>query len=423
MLIINIFFFIILAILLVDFKKGVLMYAPMKLFFNINVRFGTFTFDFLVSLIIFLLFFKDWKKYKKTDFPLKKAFLIYGIVYIITCIIPNFVPNYIPRIILMVLLFSYVYYYCLDSLNNIKFAIVCYAIFAIVMCGNGLLTPAFGINPLDDFLQSVSDEDNSLFMDNELVRMGQVRYRSFIPHAISYGVACCAILYLLIWSFLQMRKFSTILIYSSLCFLLSGIIICGSRTPIIGLLPIGYLFFAKGHVTTRMKIMMGIVIMAFLLFKGDYILYSIKSLIDPRVAYESGGSTTELRMIQYAIALKFFLTSPIWGMGMDFDAFAEDSDIMGSESVWLPLMINNGIIGVLSYAIFYWYLLKVSVNSPGKVFLIIISTGWILMRTVTSLIGVTDALFLTIYFCIYRYYDLKYKSMLLKMGELQIKNG
>ena len=410
-MLIYLFFFMILAVLLFDFKKGVLMYAPMKLFFNINVRFGAFTFDFLVSLIIFLLFVKDWNKYKKTAFPLKKAFLIYGIGYAITCIIPDFAPNYIPRIILIVLLFSYVYYFCLDSITNIKFAIACYSLFAIVMCGNGLLTPLYGINPLDDFLQSVSDEDNSLFMDNEFVRMGQVRYRSFIPHAISYGVACCVILYLQIWSLLQIRNFSKVLAVGSLCLLLSGIIICGSRTPIIGLLPIGYLFFAKGKITTRMKIMMGILMVAFLLFKGDYILYSIKSLVDPRVAYESGGSSTEMRMIQYAIALKFFLSSPIWGMGMNFDPFELDSDIMGSESVWLPIMMKNGLIGVISYALVYYYLYKVSLRSPGKIFLMIFSLGWLLMRTATSLIGVTDAQFFTIYFCLYRYYELVERNL------------
>ncbi len=386
------------------------MYAPMKLFFNINVRFGAFTFDFLVSLIIFFLFIKDWKNYKKTVFPLKKAFLIYGIGYAITCVIPDFAPNYIPRIILMVLLFSYVYYFCLDSITNIKFAIVCYAVFSIVMCGNGLLTPLWGINPLDDFLQSVSDEDNSLFMDNEFVRMGQVRYRSFIPHAISYGVARCVILYSEIWVLLQIRNFSKILAVSSLCLLLSGIIICGSRTPIIGLLPIGYLFFAKGKITTRMKIMMGIAIIVFLFFKGDYILYSIKSLIDPRVAYDSGGSSTGLRMLQYAIALKFFLSSPIWGMGMNFDAFEVDHDIMGSESVWLPLLMNNGIIGTLSYAIIYLYMYKISYQNEGRIFLFIIVSGWLIMRTATSLIGVTDAQFFTIYFCIYRYYEFKKKQ-------------
>lgn len=405
-MLIYLFFFVILAVLLFDFKKGVLMYAPMKLFFNINVRFGAFTFDFLVSLIIFLLFVKDWNKYRKTAFPLKKAFLIYGIGYTITCCVPEFAPNYIPRIVLMVLLFSYVYYFCMDSIANIKFAIVCYAIFSVVMCGNGLLTPLLGINPLDDFLQSVSDEDNSLFMDNEFVRMGQVRYRSFIPHAISYGVACCVILYLQIWVLLQIRNFSKILAVSSLCLLLSGIIICGSRTPIIGLLPIGYLFFAKGKITTRMKIMMGIAIIVFLFFKGDYILYSIKSLIDPRVAYDSGGSSTGLRMLQYAIALKFFLSSPIWGMGMNFDAFEVDHDIMGSESVWIPLMINNGLIGIFSYGILYWYLFKMSKNSSGKVFLHIIIIGWFLMRTATSLIGVTDVQFFAVFFCIYRYYEI-----------------
>ena len=413
--VVYIIFAIILLILILDFKKGVILYAPLKLFFNINVRFGSFTFDFLMSLIILLLFIIDRKSYSEPKFPLKTAFVIYAIGYTATCLYPEFAPNFIPRIVLMVLAYSYIYYFCLDKFENIKFAITCYAVFAIVMCGNGLLTPLFGINPLDDYLQSISDKNNSMFIENYWVRMGQVRYRSFIPHAISYGVACCVIFYLLIWSLLQIRKHRLFLVSTAIVFLLSGIIICGSRTPILGLIPILYLLFAHKGITSKMKIALLFLGFIFLLFSGDYILYSINSLIDSKLAAEVGGSSTNTRLNQFAIAYKLLISQPFWGMGMNFDAYSYDSGILGAESVWFPLMMNNGLIGILSYAIIYFCIFRISFKSPGRSVLLVISTGWLIMRTATSLIGVTDVQFFTIYFCIYRYFELKKYKVLSKI--------
>ena len=77
------------------------------------------------------------------------------------------------------------------------FILICF--FIVLLCGNGLLGPLLSINPLDDYIQSVSNEELSFFSDNDLVRFGRERYRSFIPHAISYGVLCVTLLYLLVW--------------------------------------------------------------------------------------------------------------------------------------------------------------------------------------------------------------------------------
>lgn len=123
MSIVYFFFAILTLILLVDFKKGVLLYAPMKLFFNINVRFGSFTFDLAMSTLVLLLFLIKHKKLQNNTFPLAKYFWVYSIGYCLTCLYPDFVPNMIPRILVIVLAFSYVYFYCLQTKDDIKFAV------------------------------------------------------------------------------------------------------------------------------------------------------------------------------------------------------------------------------------------------------------------------------------------------------------
>lgn len=413
MTVVYVLFAILAFILFIDFKKGVLIYAPTKLFFNMNVRFGAFTFDLAFSALVLLLFLIKRKKLQDSQFPMSKYFLWYSVGYSLTCLYPDFEPSMIPRILVIVLAFSYVYFYCLQTKNDIKFAILSYAVFAVVMCINGLLESIMHINPLDEFSQSISDVDNSLFLDNEWVRMGQVRYRSFIPHAISYGVACCVIFYALIWHYLSVKENSSLrfIVLGAMALLLSGMIICGSRTPILGLLPLVYIFFDKKIVSAKIRWKLLLLIFVFLLIEGDYVWYSIDSILNSKVAEDAGGSSTDLRLTQYTLALGWMLEDPFFGKGMDFDAYGVNSSILGGESVWIPLMMNNGIVGVISYAYVFWGIYKVFSKSTGKVFLLVFSLGWLIMRTATSLIGVTDAQFFTCMFIIYRYYQVNKSSI------------
>lgn len=407
MTIIYFLFVLIVVILLYDLKKGVLLYAPWKLFFNLNVRVGPATFDLWTTIVILLIFLFRINEFDLKKFPLWKAFLIYGIGYSAGCIYPEFAPNFVPRIVISVLAFSVVYFFSLSSIKNIKWALLSFAIFAVVMCVNGLLAPLMNINPLDDFLQSVSDNDNSMFLDNTLIRMNQVRYRSFIPHPISYGVACAVILYLAIWSVnILDRSYYKLFNLVVIFLLLSGIVICGSRTPILGILPLGYWFVKHGKIKRSTTVFLFIITSVFIFLYGDYLLYSIESLFSSKVSSDAGGSSTDMRIRQYIIAWQVLQINPLWGMGMNFDAYAYNSDILGGESVWLPLMMNNGIIGVVVYAILFYNVIRISQKSEGKQYLLIVTIAWLIMRTATSLIGVTDAQFFCVYFCIYRYYEL-----------------
>ena len=238
---------ILVVLLLFRFKDTVLLYAPLKLFFNFNVRLGPVTFDFIITAIIVFLFFlkrRDFTSIRKT-FPFKRTFVIYGLIYTVTCLIPDFSPNAILQVVFFVLLYSYIYYCCIDHERRLRFAVMSYAVFAIIMCVNGLLQPLMGINPLDNLLQSMSDlkDSRTLFLDNEILRMGRARYRSFIPHAISYGVACVAIFYTLLFAFLHnfFTRKKKILVFAAMCLTLSGVIISASRSPILGLMPLLYL--------------------------------------------------------------------------------------------------------------------------------------------------------------------------------------
>ena len=274
--------------------------------------------------------------------------------------------NYIPRIVISVLCFSYVYYCCLQNRKDIYFAVYSYLFFIVLLCGNGLLGPLLGINPLDDYIQSISNEELSFFSDNDLVRFGRERYRSFIPHAISYGVLCVTLLYLLVWYLLKVAHSGKAWIIMGTCLLLSGVVICTSRTPILGLFPF-VIIFRDMKVSFRKIRPFLLILVCFLLLQGDYILYLLESVF------------TTL----------FY------------------NEFYGGESVWLPLLANQGMVGLTGYLFYNVCLYKMAQSSSGKNVLYALLLSWLIMRSATSLIGVTDATFLSVFFIIYKWYNIE----------------
>lgn len=127
----------------------------------------------------------------------------------------------------------------------------------------------------------------------------------FIPHAISYGVLCVTLLYLLVWYLLKVAHSGKAWIIMGTCLLLSGVVICTSRTPILRLFPF-VIIFRDMKVSFRKIRPFLLILVCFLLLQGDYILYLLESVFTSNVADDAGGSSTEMRMVQFSIALRFF---------------------------------------------------------------------------------------------------------------------
>lgn len=59
------------------------------------------------------------------------------------------------------------------------------------------------------------------------------------------------------------------------------------------------------------------------------------------MADDAGGSSTEMRMVQFSIALRFFLQSPLFGQWMEFNPTLFYNEFYGGESVWFALIAES----------------------------------------------------------------------------------
>lgn len=410
MTLLYILFFIWVLFILFDFKKAVLCYAPFKILFYYDVRLtAALPFDMAIILLIAFCFFVKRKEYSKLHFPFTKGYMVYAIIYSIGCIIPVFMINRIPSTVISILLYSYIYFQCLRNIRDVKLAAAVYMLFSLFLVGNGMLELFTHKCPVDDWIRSMPfiDKEHAWDTDFDELRFGLPRIKSFMPFSITYGVACAILLSLpfyLVFENFRKSLLMRLLVPMSLVFLLIGVITSASRSPILGIVVLlSYLFLEK-ELFKRYKTKILLLLLLIAVFIWPFIYDNIMSILNPKAADAIGGSSMDMRIGQYSIAFDYMMQSPLFGLGKE----TQITDILffGGESIWLPLMINNGILGVFGYIYLYYAIVK-NTKVSGSRYLHIVTASWLVMNTATSLMGLGDATYLTLYMLLYRYNYLK----------------
>ena len=410
MTLLYILFFIWVLFILFDFKKAVLCYAPFKILFYYDVRLtAALPFDMAIILLIAFCFFVKRKEYSKLHFPFTRGYMVYAIIYSIGCIIPVFMINRIPSTVISILLYSYIYFQCLRNIRDVKLAAAVYMLFSLFLVGNGILELFTQKCPVDDWIRSMPfiDKEHAWDTDFDELRFGLPRIKSFMPFSITYGVACAILLSLpfyLVFENFRKSLLMRLLVPMSLVFLLIGVITSASRSPILGIVVLlSYLFLDK-ELFKRYKTKILLLLLLIAVFMWPFIYDNIMSILNPKAADAIGGSSMDMRIVQYSIAFDYMMQSPLFGLGKE----TQITDVLffGGESIWLPLMINNGILGVFGYIYLYYAIVK-NTKVSGSRYLHIVTASWLVMNTATSLMGLGDATYLTLYMLLYRYNYLK----------------
>lgn len=423
-MLIYILFVLILISAFNDLKKTILIYAPLKLFFNSNVlliNFPRLSFDASVCITFFLIWLLTAKKYKNENFPLKWPFLIYGLAYGFSCFYPQYAFSQLPDVVFGILIYSFLFYKVIRSHEDIKLVVHAYILFAFILCGNGLLQYFANINPLDDLIKSWTAKGSGFFSDNDLSRMGlQGRVRSFIPHAITYGVACLSILFMIGYYVIVNRRFIKpyyLTIISSLL-LFSGVFLCGSRTPILGFIPFVFLYkYFFQYIRKSFFLFILLFIITYYVFY-DYISYTFLSIFDENIASEAGGSNLDMRIGQLTLSWWMFLKAPYFGNGAFYDMLEEGGvEMFGAESVWFPIMAKKGLLGLISYIILYIGSINMVNRLHYRMLSFVFIISWLIMRTATSFVGLDDSMLFIFLILFYKY------EMIGKQSNFSIKRS
>lgn len=212
-----------------------------------------------------------------------------------------------------------------------------------IMSVFGLFEALTGANPFIGYLSS-----HGLKLPEqrgEYIRFGLYRAQGFTIWCSVFGTACGLGLTYLLHLYFNGRFKGTAIHYALLSLLLIGVVACATRT-IIAMTAIA-LVSILGYLYSNIKKFMPLICVAIVLFVfAQDVMYE---LIDSFINHEdAGGSSVEMRAVQYAAAYSFFEDSPIWGNGLGYVEVAKEKSmwLLGAESIIFKLLIDRGTIGI-----------------------------------------------------------------------------
>lgn len=369
---------------LIDYKKAVILVA---IIIQTQPHLGTGIsglriFPLLVVYLAFLFFVKEREKrqflqQKSYPLPLVLSSLIFSFCMLFTEYYTQngnyalVIVNCITFFILPYLLFK-----CLDDekmlVYLLKISFVFYTLAIIVAISDQLLHH----NYFYDMMESLFTFD-SYSVDSDEMRYGIKRSSSIFAQGGHAGLFC---MYTFLVFFYNKYYFNStykkkMTNFMILCLPLVAFL-SGSRAIYLGLMFV----FLSLPVRQFFKRKSTYVIFVLLIVGGLCSLSYFSDIIDSMVnSDKGGGSTAEMREWQWDICMRYFVQSPWWGNGRMYiwNVVKPDNPLLlGAESIWFSLTVDNGIIGCANYIV-----------------LIIVSAITMMVRTTKSLFFMPFAYF------------------------------
>ncbi len=351
-IIITIVFFL---LILYRYKEGIVISSmTLQLLSYIGTGIPGVKIFFLISILALCLY--PFKKDELSIDPypkwIKWSSFFFLLSFSITLLFSNYmhwqtvVVNYICYFI-----FPFIFWKCLDSEYQIGLAMKWLVSVMIVSTIFGFIESVFRNNIIFNLIQNTIIVEDFSF-DDTRVRYGLKRANSIFSYFSTYGIACFVsliIFYSKKYFCQDDNKMLSILIL--LCAF--GAFSTGSRAIFLGLfLACFLLFFQKHFFNSQLgrKVLFGSILLSPVLYSIGYQV--MDSMINSETSKYAQGSTSDLREYQWQLCLPYFLESPIWGNGRMYIwdvVSAENSGLLGAESIWFSIFVDYGIIGAIAF--------------------------------------------------------------------------
>lgn len=401
---------------------AILTYVPCSILFQnyICLRLAppALSLQFVLDLI-FVIYFLIYRRVKYVNFPFYHIYIFLFLILLLGVIVsPLSLSQVLFHAIKIIISYSVlvVFYFELRKKRDLQYSTIVIGITFLLLCLYAFVEYIYQENFLHEYIYLTNDPEylkGKLYLTHE-VRYSSMRCSSLFPISISWGGFCCLIMSF--FSFLYVinrKKPSTIIYILFICVIAFCVLISGSRASMV------YFLIVFLALTTFLNKRIGLILSALslvVLFWGsdfaELIFKSMQSKSDIVM-----GSSIDLRLNQYDIAFKVLSDSPIFGFGIKGGTIAlkYNSDLLGSESIWLQQFISYGIIGVVFQFLLYYNVYKIITEGlewNKKVYSIFFLTGWIVFCTLTTSPGLSEPYFLSFVVLLIRYKKFKcYESI------------
>lgn len=314
----------------------------------------------------------------------------------------------------------FVFFKCLNTGKDVKLYVRTGAIVAVIITCLGLFESVFKDNPWLDFVYLNSQIDDTTrgrmwyippFIGEGLqMRMGMVRAYSTFGIHIAFGTACVFLLYL----FMTIKQYRFGSFKGSwfnvlMLLLLSGVIACNSKTPIVGIIVLLFAFFGFRQIFQPKVILPLIFLFVIIMVYFPVVAMNFMSLFNSDLAEEMGGSSVDGRQVQFEVAYKMFSMNPLFGNGVGSIIIMKKStafaSILGAESSLMQILPERGLLGFVSYIVLYLSLFKYGKKCLPFSLCAFYLLSIIVMEVSTGLMDMP--IWIGIYFCVIRMFQLR----------------
>ena len=357
----------------------------------------------VLSLLIVLL---GVKKYGKS---LKKAPFIWCIVpvfvsYVVTMFAHGvFLKQYL--IIIAQYLFPCVLYLIINSRAKVNLFVKYASAFMILVTVYCFIEEIISSNPFISWCEDRADSF-TFFSNKTDERFGFKRAQSIFASPTGLGIMC-SYLFVTLFIFLrnneqQMRVVwrKALLIFMPICVFFTGtrsIILCFLLAVMTLLTPSTIRKYRTTFISTA------IILCVFL---SSYFISIYDSIF---VDTEIGGSSSDMREGQWEIAF-YYMMNDFWvGNGFTFTSSLLNNDeagLFGAEGMWLPIIMDRGMIGVISVALAF--IIGLSEIIKRKYYrLIWLWVSFLVLKTITTGVGIEPTYYAVILVVLFRYNEFK----------------
>lgn len=416
-----------------NIKKTVIVWMPMQFLFNdmVALKFSppVLTLSIAVNFTLPFIFYYKYQQTKnnrifnKDSFFLKPVYIAFLASYIISLVFTiaplGSIVNSTMKMLVRSLLMSYIFFKCINTLEDVKLFLKSSVIIGIMWGSLGIVEFVMHDNPIQDFIFFASPDPFSEFYKDRVyytppfirnglqMRMGLVRAYSFFNIHLAFGRTCLAYAFILLVFYLQRQKFvNKKLLLAAIIITASGIFTCNSKTPILGMamMVLAFLDFTKAKNMGMFFGTISLIIVVFYFFPQYW--ESIMSLFDENLAEEAGGSSVEGRKQQLAAAMRLFRQNPLFGNGVGALATLKKSgdaeDILGAEGWYLSIPPERGLFGCAVFLYQYVYIFMRTKHVIPSKYILFLLLGTFVTETVSGLLD--SVVLFTIVIVLYRYF-------------------
>lgn len=415
--------FLLLSVLIIyfafiNFKKTFLFYLALKMIglsmMCIKYSSPALSMETLLNFFFIFEFFRRGliKKILNRfyDFPLKKYFLI-SLFSIFVSLINSIMPitSNLNSLLLTLLddyLLVIIFWFYINDSKDIKQYLQYCILVLIITYLYGMLEFISNSNPVLDYIKNNVPEnllEGKFYETGERLGLRRINSLFISPNNFIYGSFIATLIFYFNKYYKNKIKHSILFLYATGLMVL----LANSRTVLISSLimfiPLVLFYKKKSYGIIISMIVIFIIASPFLM---QYVA-NITSVLMPSEKSQIEGSSVDGRMIQFLGSLELMMQSPFTGNGIGSISYFVSEEggwkwiILGTESIWMKLMIERGLLGIVSYIfLFYDLVKKFGITQDSTLFFV--TAGYLLAHTMSSLPGFSMSFFMILIFCFYK---------------------